>query len=102
MKPRRIKRKEKFIINKVALEDMLLEWWSQIDEKETTKIDIETYDEIEQIAVMVVLEFIGKMVNYCDIKDYKLTSDEIHNRICNKLQKERQGGLMESRKGVSR
>ena len=79
---RLFKRKDKFIISKEKLEDLIKVWFESIDEDFEYDIDIKMYTQIEQITVMIILEFMGKMMDYCDYEKRKMTSKEIHTELC--------------------
>ena len=86
---RLFKRKDKFIISKEKLEDLIKVWWDSVDDDFEYNIDEKLYGEIEHITVMIVLEFLGKMIDYCDYKKRNMTSKEIHAELCEKSKENR-------------
>ena len=78
------RKKDKLIISKKKLEDLIKIWFESIDEDFEYDIDIKMYTQIEQITAMIILEFMGKMMDYCDYDKRKMTSKEIHKELCKK------------------
>lgn len=79
------KRKQKFIISKEKLEGLIKIWWGNIDEDFEYTLDEKMYGAIEQISVMAILEFAGKMIDYCDYEKRNMTSKEIHTELCKRI-----------------